>query len=75
MKEEMRIECDRALHEKTSELEELRRASEDTIDRLRKQLQDVTEDRGQPIGANHMTRGDLQKELLALKTENEVSTY
>ena len=47
MKEEMRLECDKALHEKTIEFEELRLASEETIERLRMKVEDTSEDRDQ----------------------------
>ena len=47
MKEEMRLACDQTLHAKTIELEELRLASEEIIERLSKQVEDTSEDRDQ----------------------------
>ena len=44
LKEEMRLACDKALHEKTIEMEELQRNSEETIKKLRKKVEDTTED-------------------------------
>ena len=45
MKEELRLACDQTLHAKTIELEELRLASTETIDRLRKQVENTSDDR------------------------------
>ena len=43
----MKMEYDKTVHEKTIELEVLRLASEETIERLRNQLKDVNKDQDQ----------------------------
>ena len=71
LKEELRLACDQTLHAKTIEMEQLQLASEETIQRLSKQVAGIADDRDQlkEIQDVHATRSTTKQHQLRTQVQ------